>query len=75
MAKLLFPLLPACLAFGPIFIVIGLQPDAMRWFAYFGAAMTSVGLLVLFALIGRNAQVLHQVCGRVMAEEEDKNNP
>ncbi|MHC5065109.1 MAG: hypothetical protein ACYTG5_14175 [Planctomycetota bacterium] len=71
MTKYIVPLLPALLAFGPVFIVIGLQPDGLRWFAYVGALMTSLGLLVMFALIGRNAQVLNQVCGRVMGQQKD----
>ena len=64
MIRILFPLVPALVAFGPLFIVMGLQPSGMMWVAYVGAMMTSVGVLCVFGLQVRelqriNAQTAH----------------
>ncbi len=61
MTKYIIPLLPALLAFGPVFMVIGLQPGGMPWISYLGALMTSIGALGLFALVGMQAQALHRL--------------
>ncbi len=59
MIRILFPLVPALVAFGPLFIVMGLQPSGMMWVAYVGATMTSVGMLCLFGLQVRQLQRLN----------------
>ncbi len=59
MIRILFPLVPALVAFGPLFIVMGLQPSGMMWVAYVGAMMTSVGVLCVFGLQVRELQRLN----------------
>ena len=59
MTRILFPLVPALVAFGPLFIVMGLQPSGMMWVAYVGAMMTSVGVLCVFGLQVRELQRLN----------------
>ena len=59
--RILFPLVPALVAFGPIFIVIGLQPSGMTWVAYAGALMTSVGVLCVFGLLCSQVRELQRL--------------
>ncbi len=59
MIRILFPLVPALVAFGPLFIVMGLQPSGMMWVADVGAMMTSVGVLCVFGLQVRELQRLN----------------
>ncbi len=59
MIRILFPLVPALVAFGPLFIVMGLQPSGMMWVAYVGAMMTSVGGSCVFGLQVRELQRLN----------------
>ena len=58
--KYLTVLVPG-LSFGPLFMVIGLQPHGMTWFAYLGAIMTSVCVLVLFGILARYVPILHEL--------------
>jgi len=42
------PLMPAFLAFGPLFMVIGLQPNGTLWLSFLGGLMVSISSISLF---------------------------
>ena len=54
------PLMPALLAFGPLFMVIGLQPEGMIWLAFLGGLMVSFSTLSLFNRQQRILQKMEQ---------------
>lgn len=42
------PLMPAFLAFGPLFMVMGLQPGGAVWLSFLGGLMVSISTVSLF---------------------------
>jgi len=54
------PLMPALLAFGPLFMVIGLQPHGTLWIAFLGGLMVSFSTLSLFNRQQRLMQKMEQ---------------
>ncbi len=70
MIRILFPLVPALVAFGPLFIVMGLQPSGMIWVAYVGAMMTYVGVLCVFGLLCSRVRELKRLNAQPAHDKE-----
>ena len=60
--RVILPFLPALAVSGPLFMVMGLQPTGPRWWvAYLGAAMLSVAMLCLLAVVSSQAAELRRL--------------
>jgi hypothetical protein len=64
MNKLLLPIVPACITFGPLFMTrIGgtARADVGNNFVFAGAAMLAVGLIVMFRIIVTQQKLIERL--------------